>query len=210
MRHHAILIDEIMGIMFDAISSEMLECMKYLEEIDSRERIDGTPSLKRLRQIPPETGKFIALIASNCPEGEFVEIGTSAGYSAMWISLACMERKIKLKTYEILPEKIKLARETFKKAKIEKYVELIEGDAIENIKSLKNISFCFLDAEKEIYEKCYDIIIPKMVKKGVLIADNVISHYEILKPMIEKALSDNRIDSLIVPIGRGELICRRI
>lgn len=196
--------------MFDTISSEMLERMKYLEGIDSRERINGTPSLKRLRQIPPETGKFIALIASNCPEGEFVEIGTSAGYSAMWISLACMERKIKIKTYEILPEKIKLARETFEKAKIEKYVELIEGDAIENIKSLKNISFCFLDAEKEIYEECYDIIIPKMVKKGVLITDNVISHYEILKPMIEKALSDNRIDSLIVPIGRGELICRRV
>src|SRR5690554_1458426 len=131
--------------MFEKISKNMKERMLYLERIDERDRKDGTPRLQRLRQIPPETGKFIALTASNCPEGEFIEIGTSAGYSSMWISLACMERNIKLKTFEILKEKVEMAKETFDKAGIIDYIDLIAGDAIEYLSKIDNISFVFLD-----------------------------------------------------------------
>lgn len=184
--------------------------MKYLENIDAKDRVDRTPQMKRLRQIPPETGKFLSILAAGAPNGEFIEIGTSGGYSTMWIALACIERGIKIKTFEILEEKIKLAKETFRESKLTEYVELVAGDARNFLKEEKNISFCFLDAEKEVYDECYDLIIPNMVKGGLLIADNAINHYDILKPMIDKALSDERIDALIVPIGKGELLCRKI
>lgn len=195
--------------MFEMISAEMKKRMEALEEMDRKDRLDGTERLKRLRQIPPETGKFLALIAANSPEGEFVEIGTSAGYSTMWISLAVKERNGRILTHEIMPEKISLARETFKEANIEDYIELVEGDAIKSLDKIDNIAFCFLDTEKEIYEKCYDLIVPKLVKGGVLVADNAINHYETLKPMIDKALNDARVDSLVVPIANGELVCRK-
>ena len=184
--------------------------MKYLENIDTEDRVDGTPRMERLRQIPPETGKFLSILAASAPNGEFLEIGTSGGYSTMWIALACIERNIKIKTFEILEEKIILAKETFRESKMENYVELVEGDARNYLKEEKNISFCFLDAEKEVYNDCYDLIIPNMVKGGLLVADNAINHYDVLKPMIDKALSDERIDALIVPIGKGELLCRKI
>ena len=92
---------------------------------------------------------------------------------------------------------------------MEEYVELIEGDARNYIKNYTNIAFCFLDAEKEVYGECYDLIIPNLVKGGILIADNAINHYETLKPMLDKALNDDRVDALIVPIGKGELLCRK-
>jgi|SRR5690554_2378921 len=196
--------------MFEKISENMKKRMSYLERIDERDRKDGTSRLQRLRQIPPETGKFIALTASNCPEGEFIEIGTSAGYSSLWISLACMERNTKLKTYEILQEKVKMAKETFDQAGINNYIDLIAGDAIEHLEKINNISFVFLDAEKEIYEKCYELIIPRMVSGGILIADNAINHYDTLEPMIKKTLNDKRVDALVVPIGKGELVCRKL
>jgi predicted O-methyltransferase YrrM len=184
--------------------------MKYLEELDANDRGDGTPRLQRLHQIPPETGRFLSIIAASAPKGDFIEIGTSAGYSTMWIVLACIEKGTKIKTFEILGEKIKLAKETFQQTKIENYVDLIEGDARDYLKEEKNISFCFLDAEKEVYSDCYDLIIPNMVRGGLLVADNAINHYKTLKPMIDKALSDDRVDSLVVPIGKGELLCRKI
>ncbi len=184
--------------------------MNYLEKIDAEDRVNGTPRMERLRQIPPETGKFLSILAAGAPNGEFIEIGTSGGYSTMWIALACIERNIKIKTFEILEEKIKLAKETFRESKMANYIELVEGDARDFLKEEKNISFCFLDAEKEVYNDCYDLIIPNMVKGGLLVADNAINHYNILKPMIEKALSDERVDALIVPIGKGELMCRKI
>jgi len=196
--------------MFHNISELVIRRMNYLESLDSKDRADGTPRMERLRQIPPETGKFLSILAAGAPNGKFLEIGTSGGYSTMWIALACIERGIKIKTFEILEEKIKLAKETFRESKMAKYVELIEGDARDFLKEEKNISFCFLDAEKEVYDECYDLIVPNMVKGGFLVADNAINHYDILKPMIEKALSDERVDALIVPIGKGELVCRKI
>ncbi len=195
--------------MFNNIPEPVKKRMKYLEKIDAEDRVDGTPRLERLRQIPPETGKFLSILAAGAPNGEFLEIGTSGGYSTMWIALACIERGIKIRTFEILEEKIKLAKETFRESKIANYVELVEGDARDFLKEEKNISFCFLDAEKEVYSDCYDLIIPNMIKGGLLVADNAINQYDVLKPMIDKALSDERVDALIIPIGKGELLCRK-
>jgi len=184
--------------------------MKFLEDIDSRDRIDGTPRLDRLRQIPRETGKFLSILAASAPKGKFIEIGTSAGYSTLWIALACKLLRTKVTTFEILKEKVKLAEETFMKSNMEDYIELILGDARDYINNYKNIAFCFLDAEKEVYRECYDLIIPNLVKGGILIADNAINHYETLKPMLDSALVDDRVDAIIIPIGKGELMCRKI
>ena len=65
-------------------------------------------------------------------------------------------------------------------------------------------------AKKEVYEDCYDLVIPNMVYGGILVADNAINHYETLKPMLDKALNDDRVDALIVPIGKGVLLCRKL
>ena len=195
--------------MFHNITQKILDRMKCLEEMDKLDRIDGTDRMKRLRQISPETGKFISILAANCPEGNIVEIGTSAGYSTMWLSLAAMEKGTKIITMELLEEKINLAKETFRMAEIENYITLVEGDAIEHLKKIDNISFCFLDAEKEIYDDCYEIIKDKIVPNGLLVADNAINHFETIRPMIDKVMGNTNYGSLIVPIGKGELVCRR-
>ncbi len=196
--------------MFNKIPESIKMRMEYLEDLDTKDRIDETPRMERLRQIPPETGRFISILAASAPKGEFLEIGTSAGYSALWIALACILNGNRLITFEILKDKAELARETFAFTDLKDIVEIIEGDARDYISSYKNISFCFLDAEKEVYEDCYDLMIPNMVKGGILVADNAINHYETLKPMLDKALVDERVDALIVPIGKGELVCRKI
>ena len=191
--------------MFHNIPEIVKNRMIFLENIDSEDRVDGTPRMQRLRQIPPETGKFLALLAASAPKGEFIEIGTSAGYSSLWIALACQIYGAKLKTHEI-----KLAKETIEVTKMGEFIELIEGDVRKFLNHYKNIAFCFLDAEKEIYEECYDLVIPKMINGGLFIADNAINHYETLKTMINKALKDPRVDAFVVPIGKGELLCRKI
>jgi predicted O-methyltransferase YrrM len=196
--------------MFHEIPSSILERMIELIELDAKDRANDTPLLQRLRQIPPESGKFLSLLAASAPEGEFVEIGTSGGYSTLWLTLACQKSGKKVITFEMLPEKIKIAKETFKKANVERYVKLIEKDAREGLTQIENISFCFLDAEKEYYEECYNQVIPNMVKGGILVADNVISHKNDLQPLVEKILADSRVDTLIVPIGSGLLFCRKI
>ncbi len=194
--------------MFHEIPEAMLLRMRELERIDSRDRADGTPRLKRLRQIPPEVGKFIAILAASAPAGGYIEIGTSAGYSTLWLALACRAVGRKVITYEILEEKAELARQSFDEAGVSDVVEFVHDDALLCLPQMKEIAFCFLDAEKEIYSRCYEALVPQMVAGGILVADNAINHRATLQPMLERALKDERVDAMIVPIGNGELICR--
>jgi predicted O-methyltransferase YrrM len=184
--------------------------MHFLEQIDARDRQDGTPFLQRLRQIPPETGRFLALLAAGAPKGELLEIGTSAGYSTLWLSLACTVSDRTITTFELLPEKIALARQTFQAAQVEGHIKLVEGDVRDTLDQHEAIAFCFLDTDRKIYLECYETVVPILVKGGLLAADNVISHQEELQPLVERALADERVDALVVPIGKGVLLCRKI
>lgn len=195
--------------MFHSIPPAMLARMKYLETRDAHDRDDGTPRLQRLRQIPPETGKFLALLLANAPAGDIIEVGTSAGYSTLWLALAAQATGRRVTTFEILPEKVELARETFRSAGVDHVVELVADDARKHIKRYNEIAFCFLDAEKEVYGEIYELVIPHLVKGGLLVADNAINHREALQTMLERALNDERVDALIVPISKGELMCRK-
>lgn len=195
--------------MFHDIPEAVLSRMRFLEAMNGRQRIDGTDHLERLRQVPPVTGRFLALLAANAPPGAWLEIGTSGGYSTLWLSLACRVVGRKLTTFEVLESKAALARKTFEKAGVEPLVELVVGDARHHLEEYEGVSFCFLDAEKEYYDACYDAVVPRMVEAGILVADNVISHEEILEPMVDKALRDDRVDAIVVPIGSGLLVARK-
>lgn len=196
--------------MFHDIPAEMLDRMHELERRDAEDRSNGTPRLARLRQIPPETGRFLALWAAAAPDGPCVEIGTSAGYSSLWLALACRATGRALTTFEVLAQKAALARETFARAHVEDVVHLVEGDFLAHVNEIDRIGFCFLDAEKEVYGACYDAVVPRLVPGGILIADNAINHRETLQPLLDAALADERVDALIVPIGKGELVCRKL
>jgi predicted O-methyltransferase YrrM len=180
--------------------------MRYLERLDARHRREGVKEFERLRQIPPITGRLLAILAAGAPEGALLEIGTSGGYSALWLSLAGRA----ITTFEIAEPKVELARETFKAAGIEDLVELVVGDARDHLAACRDVAFCFLDAEKRFYWDCYQLIIPRMVPGGLLVADNVISHRDSLKPMLRKALRDKRTDSMMVPVGSGLLLARKV
>jgi caffeoyl-CoA O-methyltransferase len=195
--------------MFHDIPKSVTARMRDLERLDALDRHDHTPRLERLRQVPPETGHFIALWAASAPPGAIVEIGTSAGYSTLWLSLACRATGRTLTTFEILPAKARLARETFELAQVLDVVTFVESDFFTLAGEVENVAFCFLDAEKEVYEACYEAIVPKLVTGGILIADNAISHRAELNVMIERALDDPRVDAMVVPMGTGELVCRK-
>jgi predicted O-methyltransferase YrrM len=195
--------------MFHEIPQAIKDRMIYLEKLDEKDRTNGKPKLQRLRQVPQETGKFLALMLACSPEGTALEIGTSAGYSTLWLALACMAAGRQITTFEILDEKVKLAKETFQQSGVEDVVKLVKGDARKLIGNYNDISFCFLDCEKEYYLDCYERLVPRMVKGGILIADNVINHAADLQQFLDKARNDERVDSVIVPYKSGELLCRK-
>ena len=195
--------------MFHNIPKPILNRMRELEDQDSLDREDGTPYLQRLRQIPPVTGKFLALLCAGTPKGGVLEVGTSGGYSSLWLSLACRARGDHLTTFEIMEEKVARANETFEAAQVSDQIQLIHGDAREVISGYREVAFCFLDAEKGVYMDIYEKVVPNLVPGGILAADNVVSHAEALSDFVAQAEDDARVDALVVPVGKGILVCRK-
>ncbi len=196
--------------MFHKISPAILDRMHTLEKVDQRDRSDGTPRWSRLLQVPPETGRFLAMLAANTPPGEFVEFGTSGGYSTLWLSLAAQADGRHITTFDISEEKNNLAKETFRLAGIEHLVNPVLGDARQKLEACGGVAFAFLDVMKEYYQDCYELVVPCLVPGGLLAVDNIISHHEELKDFLDRAHGDDRLDTVDVPIGSGVLVGRKI
>jgi caffeoyl-CoA O-methyltransferase len=195
--------------LFHDIPEAMLARMAWLEEADARDRKDGTARLERLRQVPREVGRFVAILATGTPPGRWVEIGTSAGYSTLWLALAARETGRMVTTFEVLDAKAALARETFALAGVEDVVESVHADVRDHLASMDGLAFCFLDAEKADYGELYEAVVPLLVPAGLLVADNAVGFEDVMQPMLDRALTDERVVAVIVPFLTGQLLCRR-
>jgi caffeoyl-CoA O-methyltransferase len=195
--------------MFHDIPEAVAVRMTELKERGLRDRADGTPRMQRLREVPDEVGRLLAILAAGAPAGRWVEIGTSAGYSTLWLALAAREAGARVTTFEILDWKVELARETFAVAGVEDVVELVHADVREGLAGLSGISFAFLDSEKEDYLELYELVVPKLAPGGLLVADNVADFHDEVRPMLDRALADERVDAVVVPFLTGQLLARR-
>ncbi len=185
--------------------------MASLEARDAADRIDGTPRSRRLRAIAPEVGPFLLTLALSNRSRTIVEIGTSAGYSTLWLAVAAQQTDGRVITFEIDPAKVELARATFADAEVEDRVELRPIDAAVGLAALSaTADLVFLDAEKEDYLRLLEPAIEALRPGGLLIADNLASHEADLADFRETALADPRLGGLVVPIGRGELVAVRL
>jgi caffeoyl-CoA O-methyltransferase len=104
---------------------------------------------------------------------------------------------------------VELARETFAVAEVEDVVELVHADVREGLAGVESIAFAFLDSEKEDYLDLYELVVPKLVPGGLLVADNVADFHDEVQPMLDRALEDERVDAVVVPFLTGQLLARR-
>ncbi|MFP5259163.1 MAG: O-methyltransferase [Acidobacteriota bacterium] len=195
--------------MFHDLSPAMLTRMAELEAIDAADRTDGTPHGRRLRQIPPDTGRYLAILAASAPAGQVVEVGTSAGYSALWLSLACRQRGDRLLSIDRDPDKLDLARQTIELTGTTDVVRLVAGDALEVLAGLDEVAFAFVDANRDVLEACVTLLADRLVPGGLVTVDNVISHAAEIPGVVDRLLADPRLDAVVAPIGSGVLTARR-
>ena len=195
--------------MFHDIPEVMQARMTELKERGLRDRADGTPRMQRLREVPEEVGRFLALLAAGAPAGRWVEIGTSSGYSTLWLALAAREVGARVTTFELLEWKVELARETFAMAEVDDVVDLVHADVRAGLEEVEDIAFAFLDSEKEDYLELYELVVPKLAPGGLLVADNVADFHDEVQPMLDRAEADERVDAVVVPFLTGQLLARR-
>ncbi|MHA1944759.1 MAG: O-methyltransferase [Candidatus Hodarchaeales archaeon] len=172
--------------------------LRELEEDREKEiqkELKGEEILKTDRSlaIPREEGKFLYLLTKAMKAKRILEIGTSFGYSTIWLAMAAKEEKGKVITVDILPKKIGKAKENLKKTGLENCVEFILGDAKEVIRKLERpVDIVFLDADKRDYIEFIKLSLENMRVGGIILSDNVLDCPEIHKddPEICEELMD--------------------
>jgi len=196
--------------MFRDIPQAIEVTQGHLKALEAWRKAQGMERKRLLRQVPPETGKLLALLLANCPPGDAAEVGTGAGYSGLWLALACRATSRKLTTFELDPGKAELARQSFSAGDVLDVVELREADAIAGLGELQNLAFCFIDAERDMARDAYEIALAGLPAGGVIAVDNAISHAQEFPQFLHDAEMDPRVDAVIVPIGSGLLVCRKV
>ncbi|HYL41191.1 MAG TPA: class I SAM-dependent methyltransferase [Candidatus Binatus sp.] len=196
----------------DLIPDAVRAVMARLEVADAADRDDGTPQFKRLRQIRPEVGELLLSLALAIDAKVVIEIGTSGGYSSLWFAVAMARTGGRVTTFEVDPDKVATARRSFADAGVTERVELRHEDGVAGLAGYRDATadLVFLDAEKDLYDRMLDDAIRVLRPRGLLVADNLISHESALTGFRDRARADPRLAGLVVPIGRGELLAVRL
>ncbi len=129
---------------------------------------------QRFRNVPPQDGRLLRMLTESMNAKNVVEIGTSTGYSAIWFGLALQKTGGKLTTFEIDARRAATARANFKRAGMAGVITLVEGNAHDEVKQLKDpIDILFLDADKEGYIDYLNNLLPLIRPGGLVIAHNI-------------------------------------
>jgi caffeoyl-CoA O-methyltransferase len=124
--------------------------------------------------ISRDDGRFLRIWVELASTKKAVELGTSTGYSAIWIALGLRRTGGRLTTFEIDRERASMAAANFKRAGVDKMIEVVVGDAHKEVGKVTGpIDFVFSDADKEGYLAYFRSLAPKLRTGGLFVSDNM-------------------------------------
>jgi predicted O-methyltransferase YrrM len=167
--------------------------------------------LDRWRNLEPDTARLLALLIRALAPHRLLELGTSNGYSTIWLADAARAVGGTLTSVEIDPERAAQARQNLRRAGLEETVQLRVEDAGAVLASSADgeWSFIFLDAERPAYAAYWPDLVRVLAPRGLLAVDNVISHAEEVAELRELVADDERVSDALVPTGAGALLVVR-
>jgi caffeoyl-CoA O-methyltransferase len=175
-----------------------------LEAEDADERARGVPREQRARQVARTTGQFLFALVAPQTDCEVLEIGGSRGYSTIWLAAGVRNLGGRVLSLEYDPVKCSAWRRNVADAGFGDTAQLVEGDAFETLPAIDDVfDVCFLDAEKEQYERLVTLARPKLQTGALIVADNVLSHAETLAAYSAARQADPTLESVTVPLDRG-------
>ncbi|MEH7439935.1 O-methyltransferase [Neobacillus drentensis] len=190
------------------MNKELAVFLKELENFGVANDQEMKDKSKRMRNITSETGRFLSFLATTTKARNILEIGTSNGYSTLWLAESVSENDGHVTTLEFLASKAELAKSNFEKAKMSKWIDLFVMDAGEYIHKVESntVDLIFLDSDRKEYVEWWGDLSRILKKNGLIVVDNVISHSEELQDFYELVSNDENFKTMKLPIESGLLL----
>lgn len=163
--------------------------------------------------ISRQTAEFISMLIKISNVKNVLEIGTSNGYSTLWIAdaLKDADNNGHLTTIEFYEKRQCIARENITKSGLSDFVTFKQGRALEILEQLDFIpDMIFIDANKSEYIQYFDLLKDKLPKGAIILADNVISHAVKVADFLEEIKNDTRYQSQVLDLPAGLLMALKL
>ena len=201
---------------------------RYIAEHAVRE----APVLRELRkatqavkwsgmQIGADQGNLMAMLVKLAGAKRCLEIGTYTGYSALAVALA-LPKGGSIVCCDVSEEFTDVGKPFWKKAKVDRMIDLRIGPALETLKKLKGpFDFVFIDADKPNYISYYERCLKLLRRGGLMAIDNVLWSGEVANPQAQDKLTvalrqfndhvhdDKRVDLVMLSVGDGLTLARK-
>jgi predicted O-methyltransferase YrrM len=158
--------------------------------------------------ITRDTGEFLSVLVQATLARRVLEIGTSNGYSTLWLASATRATGGAVTTVEISDYKIGLAQQNFSRSGLAASITLVQDDAGRVLERAVDASFdlVFLDSERPEYPGWWPHLKRVLRPGGLLVVDNATSHPEQMAPFVALVNADADFTTSLVPVGNGEFL----
>ena len=190
--------------MDDALKSLLRELEQFGTENDAK----TIHRQEKMLNVTPETGEFLSILIGATKSRRVLEIGTSNGYSTMWLADAVRSTAGSVVTLEVSAAKTEMACRNFERARLAPWVRLREEDAGPFLRQHQpaEVDLLFLDSDRDQYVAWWPWIQAALAPRGLLIVDNAVSHADEMKDFVTGVRATPGWQSVVVPIGNGELM----
>lgn len=191
------------------MASPSLETLKAeLERFGEANDAATTERPRRMLNITRDTGEFLAVLVRATAARRVLEIGTSNGYSTLWLAGAVREIGGSVTTVESAEYKIGLASANFARSGLSPFITLVHDDAGRLLQRTDQRAYdlIFLDSERQEYAGWLPQLHRVLREGGLLIVDNATSHVAEMASFIALVTADPRFETSLVPVGNGEFL----
>jgi predicted O-methyltransferase YrrM len=188
--------------------SELMDLLAELEDFGQQNDATITERPRRMLNITRDTGEFLVVLVKAMDARRVLEIGTSNGYSALWLARAARDVGGAVTTVEVSELKISLAKANFARSGLERFITLVHDNAGNVLKRTResSVDLLFLDSERPEYPGWWPDLKRVLRPGGLLVVDNATSHAEQMAPLVALVTADPTFTTSLVPVGNGEFL----
>jgi predicted O-methyltransferase YrrM len=190
------------------VTSSLASLLAELEQFGLANDRATTERPRRMLNITRDTGEFLAVLVRATLARRVLEIGTSNGYSTLWLASAARATGGSVTTVERSQDKVGLASANFARSGLAPFISLLHDDAGRVLERSPDggVDLIFLDSERPEYPGWWPHLKRVLRPGGLLVADNATSHPEQMAPFVALVKADADFVTSLVPVGNGEFL----